>query len=86
MLTGQYPASRKVQNMSTDHDSFGFFLPSSLYLLSPLRVASYTLGIYHSSQSLQHFAYAVHRYFVLALETHYCRSLRTSFLYYFDTE
>jgi hypothetical protein len=38
----QSPASRKVQNMSTDHDSFGFFLPSSLYLLSPLRVASYT--------------------------------------------
>jgi len=30
MFTGQYPASRKVQNMSTDHDSFGFFLPSSL--------------------------------------------------------
>ena len=42
MFTGQSPASRKVQNMSTDHDSFGFFLPSSLYLLSPLRVASYT--------------------------------------------
>jgi hypothetical protein len=36
MFTGQSPASRKVQNMSTDHDSFGFFLPSSLYLLSNL--------------------------------------------------
>ena len=44
------------------------------------------VGIYHSSQRLQHFVYAVHRSFVLALETHYCRSLRTSFLYYFDTE
>ena len=42
MFTGQSPASKKVQNMSTDHDSLGFFLPSSLYLLSPLRVASYT--------------------------------------------
>ena len=42
MFTEQSPASRKVQNMSTDHDSFGFFLPSGLYLLSPLRVASYT--------------------------------------------
>ena len=42
MLTGQSPASRKVQNMSTDHGLLGFFLPSSLYLLSPLRVASYT--------------------------------------------
>jgi hypothetical protein len=41
MFTGQ-SASRKVQNMSTEHDSFGFFLPSSLYLLFPLRVASYT--------------------------------------------
>ena len=44
------------------------------------------VGIYHSSQSRQHFVYAVHCSFVLALETHYCRSLRTSFLYYFDTE
>jgi hypothetical protein len=25
MFTGQYPASRKEQNMSTDHDSFGFY-------------------------------------------------------------
>jgi hypothetical protein len=32
------------------------------------------VGIYHSSQSLQHFVYAVHRSFVQALETHYCRS------------
>jgi hypothetical protein len=44
------------------------------------------VGIYHSSQSLQHFVYAVRRSFVLALETHYCRSLRIRFLYYFDTE
>ena len=42
MFTGQSPASRKVPNMSIEHDSFGFFLPSSLYLLFPLRVASYT--------------------------------------------
>ena len=42
MFTGQSPALRKVPNMSTEHDSFGFFLPGSLYLLFPLRVASYT--------------------------------------------
>jgi hypothetical protein len=34
------------------------------------------VGIYHSSQSLQHFVYAVHRSFVLSLETHYCRKDR----------
>lgn len=43
MFSGQSPASRKVQPMSTGHDFFGFSLPSSLYLLSPLRVANYTL-------------------------------------------
>jgi hypothetical protein len=66
MFTGQSPASRKVQNMSTENDSFGFFLPSSLYLLFPLRVAELVIYVYDrqpgAGKSQVHMVRSVTRY------------------------